>query len=160
MTQIMRRGQTAAALSLGLYFLVVAFDNVTDYHTNFEFVRHVLSMDSIPLDSHVAWRALTSSVAHHCAYIVIIIWETAAGVLCSAGGIRMLRCINSADFRSAKRHAVAGLWLGMFLWSLAFITIGGEWFLMWESERWSGELAAVRMFAVNAAFLLFLHLFE
>ena len=158
--QITRGGQTAAALTLGLYFLIVAFDNITDYRTNFEFVRHVLSMDSISPASHVAWRAINSPVLHHCAYVAIIIWETCAGLLCIAGGARMVRHINSSEFRAAKRRAIAGLWVGLFLWSLAFITVGGEWFLMWESEKWNGEFAALRMFTVNAAFLLFLYLFE
>jgi predicted small integral membrane protein len=160
MTRITRWGQTAAALTVGLYFLIVAFNNITDYRTNFEFVRHVLSMDSIGPDSPVTWRAINSAVLQHGGYVVIIIWETCAGLLCSAGGVRMLRRINSPEFRVAKQQAIAGLWAGIFLWSIAFITIGGEWFLMWESEKWNGELAALRMFTVNAVFLLFLCLFE
>ena len=63
---------------------------------------------------------------------------------------------NSRDFYEAKIHAIAGLWIGMLLWSLAFITIGGEWFMMWESASWSGELAALRMFTLNSIALLFL----
>lgn len=31
----------------GLLHLLVAFGNMTDYGTNFEFVKHVLSMDTI-----------------------------------------------------------------------------------------------------------------
>ena len=33
--------------SLALFAFLVTFDNLTDYDTNFEFVRHVLSMDTI-----------------------------------------------------------------------------------------------------------------
>ena len=62
------------------------------------------------------------------------------------------------DFNEAKTYAIAGLWVGMLLWSLAFITIGGEWFMMWESTTWSGELAAIRMFTLNSVALLFLQL--
>jgi len=46
------------------------------------------------------------------------------------------------------------------MWSLAFITIGGEWFMMWESSRWNGELAALRMFMLNGMVLLFLQLLD
>jgi predicted small integral membrane protein len=45
----------------------------------------------------------------------------------------------------------------MLLWSLGFITIGGEWFMMWESATWNGELAALRMFMLNSMALLFLY---
>jgi predicted small integral membrane protein len=31
---------------LALFALLVAFDNLTDYDTNYAFVRHVLSMDT------------------------------------------------------------------------------------------------------------------
>ena len=31
---------------LAAYAFLVTFDNLTDYGTNFEFVRHVLSMDT------------------------------------------------------------------------------------------------------------------
>jgi predicted small integral membrane protein len=44
----------------------------------------------------------------------------------------------------------------LLLWALGFITIGGEWFLMWESRN--GELSALRMFILNAFALLFLYL--
>ncbi|MEA2725988.1 MAG: hypothetical protein QOF70_463, partial [Acetobacteraceae bacterium] len=32
--------------SLAAFALIVTFDNVTDYASNFEFVRHVLAMDT------------------------------------------------------------------------------------------------------------------
>ena len=32
--------------SLALFALLVTFDNLTDYDTNYSFVRHVLSMDT------------------------------------------------------------------------------------------------------------------
>ena len=149
-------GQTALTLTLGLYFMLVAFGNVTDYGTNFQFVKHVLSMDSVPTDSHVAWRAIKSETLYHLTYVVIIAWEAVAGLLCVWGGMRMATHLKSRDFYQAKTYAIAGLWMGMLLWSLAFITIGGEWFMMWESATWSGELAALRMFTLNSIALLFL----
>jgi hypothetical protein len=33
--------------SLAMFALMVTFDNITDYDTNFEFVHHVFSMDTI-----------------------------------------------------------------------------------------------------------------
>jgi predicted small integral membrane protein len=46
--------------------------------------------------------------------------------------------------------------MGMLLWLVAFLSIGGEWFLMWQSATWNGEEAAFRMFAVTALVLLYL----
>jgi predicted small integral membrane protein len=140
--------------------MLVAFGNITDYGTNFQFVRHVLKMDSLPRDPHLVWRAINSEPIYHFTYGVIIAWEVTAGLLCGLGGMRMALRLYSRDFEQAKTYAIAGLWAGMLLWSLAFITIGGEWFMMWESTPWNGEFAALRMFMVNGVALLFLQLVD
>jgi predicted small integral membrane protein len=46
------------------------------------------------------------------------------------------------------------------LWLLAFTTIGGEWFLMWQSRDWNGQQAAFRMFTTEALILILLLLPE
>ena len=38
--------------SLALFAWLVTFDNLTDYQTNYAFVRHVLSMDATPPGNH------------------------------------------------------------------------------------------------------------
>jgi predicted small integral membrane protein len=40
------------------------------------------------------------------------------------------------------------------MWLVAFLSIGGEWFLMWQSKMWNGQDAAFRMFAVVGVVLL------
>jgi predicted small integral membrane protein len=160
MKLIARLGQTALTLTLGLYFMLVVFGNITDYGTNFQFVKHVLSMDSLPSDPHVAWRAIKSEPLYHFAYALMIAWEAVAGLLCTFGGTRMASRLTSRSFEEAKTFAIAGMWTGMLLWSLAFITIGGEWFMMWESTTWNGELTALRMFMLNSMLLLFLYVVD
>jgi predicted small integral membrane protein len=75
-----------------------------------------------------------------------------------AGTVRLLRAIRKTAtvFQSAKRLAIAGLTLGMLMWFAAFLTIGGEWFLMWQSQTWNGQDAAFRMFLVEGIILLLL----
>ena len=154
-----RLGKTLLTSTLALYFLLVAFNNIIDYRTNFQFVEHVLSMDSIPADAHVQWRAIRSPQLHHLAYWTIILWELITGFVCALGAKRLFSALRSKqEFDAAKTLAIAGLWLGLLLWSLGFITIGGEWFLMWESSVWNGEVPALRMFILNAFALLFLYL--
>ena len=45
--------------AVALFGLLAAGDNVIDYSTNFQFVQHVLSMDTIP-DKRLIGRALRS----------------------------------------------------------------------------------------------------
>jgi predicted small integral membrane protein len=41
------------------------------------------------------------------------------------------------------------------MWLVAFLTVGAEWFLMWQSTKWNGQEAAFRMFAVVGIVLIF-----
>ncbi len=41
----------------------------------------------------------------------------------------------------------------MLLWFTGFISIGGEWFLMWQSTQWNATQAAFRIF-VNLSIIL------
>ena len=156
-----RLGKTLLTATLALYFLIAAFNNMIDYGTNLKFVEHVLSMDSIPADANVMWRAIRNPQVHHVAYWGVILWELVTGCICGLGAKRLFSALRSEqEFEVAKTTPIAGLWLGLLLWSLVFITIGGEWFLMWQSSQWNGELAALRMFVLNAITLLFLYLPE
>jgi len=51
---------------------------------------------------------------------------------------------------------VVALTSGMLQWFVAFLCIGAEWFLMWQSKLWNGQDAAFRMFAVEALVLVIL----
>jgi predicted small integral membrane protein len=158
---ISRVGKTLFAATLGIFYLLIGIDNIIDYQTNFHFVEHVLQMDSIPTDAHIQWRAIYSSHLHHLAYWTVILWELVAGWLCATGAFQLFKARRDPEyFAVCRTRAIAGLWVGLLLWSLAFITVGGEWFMMWESNTWNGELPALRMFTLNSFALLFLYLPE
>jgi predicted small integral membrane protein len=44
----------------------------------------------------------------------------------------------------------------MLQWYIAFLTVGAEWFLMWQSPSWNGQEPAMRMFLVMGVSLIFL----
>ena len=58
-------------------------------------------------------------------------------------------------FSSAKRLAVVALTVSLLQWLVAFLIVGGEWFLMWQSLTWNGQEEAFRMFTVLGIVLLF-----
>ena len=63
---------------------------------------------------------------------------------------------NVAAFQAAKRVPVMALTLSMLMWLVAFLSVGAEWFLMWQSHTWNGQEAAFRMFTVVGIVLLIL----
>ena len=48
---VIRLAKVAVSAALAVFALIVAYDNVFDYNSNYPFVRHVLSMDTIFPDS-------------------------------------------------------------------------------------------------------------
>lgn len=150
-----RYSKVALVWAVALFASLVVFNNLTDYDSNYEFVHHVLKMDCI--SSAAGWRAIDSPVLHHALYGLIIVVEAAIAVLCWSGGFRLRRSINdSSRFNKAKGVAILGLTLGIILWFTGFITLGGEWFLMWKSELWNGQQAAFRLTVIFGITLLYL----
>ncbi len=152
-----RYSKIALVWAIALNTSLVVFNNLTDYDSNFWFVVHVLTMDTTFPDNQGMWRAINSSAFHHLLYWIIILVETATALLCWWGGARLLRARHQVqDFNQAKGIAVAGLTLGIILWFTGFITIGGEWFLMWQSDVWNGSQSAFRLIVVFGITLLYL----
>ena len=143
--------------AIALFATLVAFGNLTDYGTNYAFVQHVLSMDTIFPDSQIGYRAITSSALHHVAYAIIIAAEAATALLCWIGAIALLRRLraDARTFHRAKTFAVLGLALGFLLWQVGFMSIGGEWFGMWQSGKWNGIPSAFRFAMVILGVLIF-----
>ncbi len=156
---LIRLSKTALVASGALFLLLVVFNNLTDYGSNLAFVQHVLAMDSTFPGNQLMWRALTAPAIHHAFYASIILWELAAGLLLAAGAVKLwqARAASAPVWQRAKSLATAGLVLSLLQWFVAFITVGGEWFVMWQSGTWNGQNAAFRMFAILGVILLFLN---
>ena len=144
--------------SVALYHTLVVLNNTTDYGSNFQFVHHVLLMDTTFPGNHLMWRSIHSPFAYTAFYWCIIAWEAAIMALAWIGAAQLLRALRSpaADFNSAKRISIVALTVGMMLWFVAFICVGGEWFLMWQSKTWNGLETASRMFIMIGVVLMLL----
>lgn len=144
--------------AIALFASVVAFGNMSDYGTNFAFVRHVLLMDTLFPNTTIRYRAIESASLHHAAYIVIIFLETATAALCWAGAWRLWRLVGApaSEFNRAKNLGVIGLTLGFLTWQAGFMTIGGEWFGMWMSDQWNGVTSAYQFLSTIGLVLIYL----
>jgi predicted small integral membrane protein len=141
------------------YLLIVAFNNLTDANSNYQFVRHVLSMDTTFPGNALMYRSIQAPLVHKAFYASIIGWETLCCILIGAGTIRLWKARHApaADWKKAKGLASIGLTAGLVQWYFAFMAVGGEWFLMWQSKIWNGQDAAFRLFAFMGLTLIFLN---
>ena len=152
----LRAAKTALIFAVALFYSLIVFNNITDYDSNYQFIRHVLMMDSTFSNNSGMWRAMNPAV-HTIFYITIIAWESITMILCWWGGVRLARA-TAAAFNQAKRTAIIALTISLMMWLVAFLTVGAEWFLMWQSKTWNGQEAAFRNFAVVGVILIFLAL--
>src|SRR5262249_17899407 len=108
---IMRVAKVAMVAAIAAFATLVAFGNITDYGTNFTFVQHVLSMDSVFPNATITYRAITRPALHHAAYAIIIAAEALTAVLCWIGALALLRRLRkpAPAFNRAKAWAVVGL---------------------------------------------------
>ncbi len=154
---ILRGAKIFLAACVGLLLLLVGVDNLLDYQTNFEAVRHIMSMDTVPLDAF-AWRAIASPPLHHLVYWFIIATEICAGALTLLGCLRLQRAIahSAGTFNAEKATAALGLSIGLGLYLLGFLGVAGEWFEMWRSKEWNMQEAAFRFVGSIGFVLIFL----
>ena len=155
-----RAAKIVMVAAIALFASLVTFGNLTDYETNYLFVQHVLSMDTILPFSDIRYRAITDPALHRAAYALIIATEGTIALLCWIGAFQLARHVraDAAAFNRAKGIAVIGLMLGFLLWQVGFMTVGGEWFGMWQSQQWNGVPSAFRFVMVIMAVLIFLAL--
>ena len=145
-----RVSKAVLVFAVALFYTILVLDNITDYDSNYQFVRHVLMMDSTFPGNHGMWRAVNSPLVHTVFYISIIAWESVTMLLSWWGGVRLLKSYRAdrAQFAAAQNVAVIALTTSLLMWLVAFLDVGGEWFLMWQSQKWNGQEAAFQMFTI------------
>ena len=153
---ITRTAKLLLLSAIALFYTLVVFNNTTDFDSNYQFVRHVLMMDTTFPGNKGMWRALDAPILHLSFYFSIILWEIITMILGWWGAIVLLRKLRSpaVEFNASKRIPIVALTFGMLMWLVAFLSVGAEWFLMWQSHLWNGQEAAFRMFVVVGIVLL------
>ncbi len=153
-----RVAKLAMTASLAAFALLVTFNNLVDYGSNALFVRHVLSMDTVPANA-LHGRAWPAAWEWHAAYGGIIAGEFCTGAAFAYAAFAMLRALGrpGAAFERAKAGVHWGAAIGFLVWFTGFMVVGGEWFVMWQSHLWNGQEAAFRFFITLLAVLIYVN---
>jgi predicted small integral membrane protein len=146
--------------ALAAYALIVTYDNIVDYESNYEFVKHVLSMDTTFTGNVLMGRAITNPRVWTVVYGSIIAVEGLTALLLVIGALQLLIRITAPAmlFNNAKVWALAGMAAGFGLWFFGFLVVAGEYFAMWQSTAWNGQEAAFRIAMVILGVLIFVSL--
>lgn len=137
--------KAAIAFAVGFFCLLVGYDNIVDFNTNYQFVDAVLSMDQMePFFSgskDIEARAITSTNVHLVAYWIIIVGELVTGSICIIGALIMAGSLNKPRFVQGQVTYLVGATFAILLWYLGFGVIGGEYFSMWANKM-NGQMKA------------------
>jgi predicted small integral membrane protein len=156
---IVRLAKVAMTAALAAFAFIVTYDNIVDYGTNYEFVKHVLSMDTTFPGNKLMGRAITDPRIWTFGYAAIIAAEGVVFLLLAMATVAMLLALRApaASFQRAKTWMVAGAAFGFIVWFFGFMVVAGEYFAMWQSKTWNGQEAAFRFYMTLLAVLIFVN---
>jgi predicted small integral membrane protein len=154
-----RQIRIGISIAFTFYMLLVCFNNITDYGSNFLFVSKVVGMEDVFSPEQTGWRAISNTKLQHFIYLFVILAELCIAVLLFLGSVKMIRSYNSSaeTFQSSKNLTLTGLALAILLFFVFFIAIAGEWFLMWQSDQWNTQQTAFSLSTIFLMALIFMN---
>lgn len=154
-----RQIRIGISIAFTFYMLMVCFNNITDYGSNFIFVSKVAEMEDVFSREQTGWRSISNSTLHHVIYLVIILSELCIAALLLLGSVKMIRSyrLSAESFQASKNLTITGLASAMLVFFVFFITLAGEWFLMWQSEQWNAQQTAFSLSTVFFLALIFMN---
>lgn len=122
--------------TIALFFSLVAFNNLTDFETNRDFIVQVVTMDSVH-NENISWRAVCRPQIQLLIYYLFILWEILTALICWLGAYQIIRHIH------AKNLALIGITMGFVNYMVGFVDLASEWFYLWQSELKGGQIKAI-----------------
>ncbi|WP_392553393.1 DUF2165 domain-containing protein [Orbus wheelerorum] len=145
LVSIQHLSKAAIAFSVGFFCLLVGYDNIIDFNTNYQFVHSVLSMDKMESffsgNPTLEARSIDNSNVYLVGYWLIIVGEIITGLVCMFGSIYMFASINKKRFVNGQVIYLVGATFAVLLWYFGFGVIGGEYFSMWANQM-NGQMKA------------------
>lgn len=139
--QLIRYSKIFLMAYISFFGLLVMYSNFTDYASNYEYVGHILSMDTTQVNPSIRYRAIESPMMHHRIYWLIITMEVTYTAFCLLGTYQLFRKRNdsAATFHDAKKFSIIGLLIAIFIYYVCLQVVGVEWFDMDTSQTWNAK---------------------
>lgn len=124
-------------LFMAVFCLSVSIDNIVDYQVNYEFVKHVVSMDTMQswFDKSISVkRGISNPDVHAFLFHCIIAAELISGFLALYAFASMMRSIHDdTQFIRAKKPFIMATAVMLTTWYFGFNIIAANWFYMWAN---------------------------
>jgi len=158
---MLRTVKIALICSIALWGFIGGIFNIIDWDGTMGAVGAATSMATFEGGAE-SWQATSSSVVIWLGALFIMLSKLTAAVMCTMGARNMWRARNAdtAQFAQAKKLAIAGCGIAVFMLFAGFIVIAESWFEMWRSDamrgpvldsafRYAGMIILVALFVGN-----------
>src|SRR5262249_35477095 len=152
---VIRLAKVLMVAALAAFAFLVTYDNVVDYGSNYQFVQHVLSMDTTFPDNTLRDRAITDPGIWRAAYATIIAAEGLTCLLMTIGALALVARVRASG-DAFNRESLGGRGSDGRFRRLVLRLFGGCRLAMWQSRSWNGQEAAFRFTMVTLGVLIFL----
>ena len=143
---MLRYTKILLAITVALWGLLGAVGNLANYEEGMRAVESVLSMETLPETALPQNREPPSRAFVTLGFAFIWVLKVVGGALCLVGAIQMWRArkADASDFESAKRWAIAGCGVLIFMLFFGFSLVAIGPFKLYLSPLVSAvELAAL-----------------
>jgi len=143
---MLRTSKILLVLAVAFWSLVGALHNLLDWAGTTGAVSAVTTMATFEGGAE-SWQATSNQAVIWAGALFIVLSKLTAGVLCLIGAKNMwqTRSVSSADFSEAKKFALSGCAVAVFMLFGGFIVIAESWFELWRSD-------VMREIALGSAF--------
>lgn len=133
--------------------LLYGLQNIVNLEAAHQVVGAVLAMADHEYYASSLGPAFTSPLVSGLALAVIIAGELTAGLVALKGSwdLWSRRRAPAAEFNAAKTWALAGCGIGMIVWFGFFLSIGGAYFQMWQTQLGAQSLDGALQYFVSCA---------
>ena len=133
--------KTLLILTVALWGFISAYQNMTNWDGTISAVLSTTSMTTFN-DGETSYQSTSNLVIVWLGALFILISKLATGVLCSIGSLKMwqAQANDSVAFESAKKIALTGCAISMFMLFGGFVVIAEGWFELWRSESMRGPV--------------------
>ncbi len=115
--------------------------NVFTYDINYEYIKHIMSMDDTFQLPSLMSRSVSNPIYYHLSYLLIIALEGLASLFLWMGVYQIFKNMTQPviRFNQAKYWGMIGLLFALVIFTFIFFGIAGEWFASWQSNKWNAK---------------------
>jgi len=140
---MLRTTKIALVLAVALWGMVGAFHNFMDWNGTLGAVGAATSMSTFEGGAD-AWQATSNPLLIWLGALFIVLSKIVAAIMCLIGAAAMWQARQDAPetFAAAKRFALSGCGIAVFMLFTGFVVIAESWYELWRSEAMRGPVLA------------------